>query len=245
MNTEKLASFGAFNIIDISQPIGERTACFPGDTPFSRRVTVSYEQSQLINLTALTMSPHVGTHADAPVHVRGTMSGATGSSVRSKTTGAVDYAYIEGDPEAIGTVALDPFVGPVSVIDLSPHSSAIEVDHVIDRLASRAHPPERVIFKTIHRIRYHVFEHAYAHFTVELVDRLADIGVRLIGIDGPSVDHIDSKTLDVHHRLLARNLAWLENLDLTNAHARDYFLIALPLKFMQLEASPVRAVLLD
>jgi arylformamidase len=245
MNIEKLSAFGAFNIIDISQPIGERTACFPGDTPFSRRVTVSYEQSQMMNLSALTMSPHVGTHADAPVHVRGTMSGAEGSSLRGKTADTRDYAYIECDDEAIGTVALDPFIGPVSVIDLSPHRGAIELDHITDILAARAQPPHRVIFKTIHRIRYHVFEHSYAHFTVELVDRLADIGVKLIGIDAPSVDHIESKSLDVHHRLLARNMSWLENLDLTNAHARDYFLIALPLKFMQLEASPVRAVLLD
>jgi arylformamidase len=245
MNTEKLAAFGAYRIIDISQPIGERTACFPGDTPFSRRMTVTFEQSQMMNLTALTMSPHVGTHADAPVHVRGTMSGAEGVSVRGKTSETRDYAHIECDDEAIGTVSLDPFVGPVSVIDLSPHRGPIEIDHITDVLAARAQPPQRVIFKTIHRIRYHVFEHAYAHFTVELVDRLAQIGVQLIGIDAPSVDHIDSKSLAVHHRLLARNMAWLENLDLTNAHARDYFLIALPLKFMQLEASPVRAVLLD
>ena len=196
-----------------------------------------------MNLTAMTMSPHVGTHADAPVHVRGTMSGALGEALSPKAPR--DRAQIEGDDEAIGTVALDPFVGPVTVIDLSPHRGAIEIDHVADFLASRAHPPQRVVFKTIHRIRYHIFENAYAHLTVELVDKLADIGVKLVGIDAPSVDHVDSKTLAVHHRLLARKMAWLENLDLTNSQARDYFLIALPLKFMQLEASPVRAVLLD
>lgn len=242
MNPDKLAAIGAFRIIDISQPIAESTACFPGDTPFSRRVTVSYEESNFMNLTALTMSPHIGTHADAPVHVRGTM--ADGKRHYSKTTSS-EFTHIESDREAIGTVSLAPFVGPVTVIDLSPHRTGIEVEHIVDVLAKRSQPPQRVLFKTIHRIRYHIFENAYAHFTSELVDKLADIGVKLIGIDAPSVDHINSKTLAVHHRLLARDVAWLENLDLTECHARDYFLIALPLKFMQLEASPVRAVLLD
>jgi len=30
-------------IIDISQPVTSRTACFPGDTPFSKSVTLTYE----------------------------------------------------------------------------------------------------------------------------------------------------------------------------------------------------------
>ena len=59
--------YDRYRIIDISQPISSRAACFPGDTPFSRQVTVSYQDS-VVNLTAITMSPHVGTHADAPVH---------------------------------------------------------------------------------------------------------------------------------------------------------------------------------
>ncbi len=245
MNTQKLAALGNFRIIDISQPIGERTACFPGDTPFSRRLTVSYEQSQTLNLTAMTMSPHVGTHADAPVHVRGTMSGAKKDALMRRSSPDRELDVMEGDDEAIGTLPLDPFVGPVTVVDFSPHRGPITPEHMADVLAGRPHPPERVISKTMHRVRYHIFENHYAHLTVELVDKLADIGVKLIGLDSPSVDHVESKTLEVHHRLLARNMVWLENLDLTHCPARDYFLIALPLKFMQLEASPVRAVLLD
>jgi arylformamidase len=69
-------------------------------------------------------------------------------------------------------------------------------------------------------------------------------GVRMIGIDTPSVDHIESKNLETHHQLLERDMLWLENLDLTQVSEGEYFLVALPLKFMELEASPVRAILL-
>ena len=70
-----------------------------------------------------------------------------------------------------------------------------------------------------------------------------------MGLDTPSVDAVDSKTLETHHQLLAQGMAWLENLDLTHVPlsqglSSEFFLVALPLKLMELEASPVRAVLL-
>lgn len=40
-------------------------------------------------------------------------------------------------------------------------------------------------------------------------------------------------------------MVWLENLDLTAVEEGVYELVALPLKLTELEASPVRAVLLD
>jgi arylformamidase len=228
MNLDHIEALGKYRIIDISQPVSETTACFPGDTPFSLKVKVSYESSHVLNLSAITMSPHVGTHADAPVHVRGTMDGAQGVTA-----------------ESIGTVPLEPFVGPATVIDLSPHRGAIERTDVEKILSERKIPPSRVLFKTLTKIRYHVFENAYAFLTPDLIDLLADSGVCLIGLDTPSVDHIDSKGLESHHKLLERKISWLENLDLTEAYGKDYFLMALPIKLMQAEAAPVRAVLLD
>ncbi len=73
---------------------------------------------------------------------------------------------------------------------------------------------------------------------------LSALGVGLVGIDTPSVDHVRSKGLSAHHALLDAGMSWLENLDLTQVEAGEYFLIALPLKLTELEASPVRAVLL-
>lgn len=210
-----------FRIVDISQPIKNDTACFPGDTPFSREVTVSYESSSVINLTALKMSPHVGTHVDAPVHVRGSMN---------------------GEHETAGTMPLDAFIGPAEVIDIAPFVGAIKPEHIEPHLKTEA---TRLLIRTSHQIRYHVFEDNYSFLSTELVEWLSARGTRLVGLDSPSVDHVESKTLCAHHSLLARDIFWLENLDLTAAACGEYFLVAAPLKFMELEASPVRALLLD
>jgi arylformamidase len=220
-----------FEIIDISQPVASGTACFPGDVPFSRQITVDYQASGVINLSAFTMSPHVGTHADAPVHVRG------------------ELAQPNVQAPTIGQMPLGPFVGPALVLDVSPWHEAITWSKVEPLLAAYPHLPSRILFRTQAHNDAHRFQPPYAWPDATLVQELVRRGVVLIGIDTPSVDHVDSKTLDTHHALLEAGMAWLENLDLTQAppqapDAAFPFLVALPLKMMELEASPVRAVLL-
>ncbi len=216
--------FAGMEILDISQPVDGKTAVFPGDVPFARDITVSHEKSGVINLSAFTMSPHVGTHADAPVHITGDMKRRT-------------------HPMA-ADLPLDPYLGPAVVLDVSPCSEAVTLDMVRDKLA-QYHPfPERVLFRTRTIVRYDVFEDDYAWLSPELVRYLGQNGTLLVGLDTPSVDPVDSKTLDTHHALLEAKMAWLENLDLTQAPENCYLLIALPLKLTELEASPVRAVLL-
>jgi len=216
--------YDRYRIIDISQPISSRAACFPGDTPFSRQVTVSYQESSVINLTAITMSPHVGTHADAPVHVTGDMNDGVGMAA---------------------SLPLEYYFGPAVVIDVSPLDELIKVEHVAFKLDNFADKPRRVLFKTSSLIRYEVFEEKYAYFSVDLIEEMASRNVIMMGIDTPSVDYIHSKTLDAHHALLKAEMCWLENLDLTQVEEGEYFLSALPLKFTEIEASPVRAVLLQ
>lgn len=54
--------------IDISQPLNNDIATWPGDTPFSYEVSWSKEDSGSVNVGKLTMSIHTGTHIDAPFH---------------------------------------------------------------------------------------------------------------------------------------------------------------------------------
>lgn len=185
---------------------------------------MSYKESGVINLTALTMSPHVGTHTDAPIHCYGDL-------VEARDTA--------------GMLPLDPYLGRAAVVDIAPFKEAIRPEHVKEKLERFSQFPPRVLFRTTSEIRYEVFEETYAHFSVDLVTYLSGNGVVLIGIDTPSADHAKSKTLAAHHALIKTRMYWLENLDLTHAAEGEYFLIALPLKFMELEASPVRAVLLS
>jgi arylformamidase len=219
-------NFSFEKIIDISQPVDEKSACFPGDTPFSRKVTLSYERSKIINLTALTMSPHVGTHADAPVHIKGTLNP---SSTEDTTVGAM---------------SLTAFIGPVAVIDLAPSKAGIAASMVKEKLKAVSERVKRVLFKTAKTINFEVFEENYSYIESDTAELLGQLGFVLVGLDTPSVDHIRSKDLSTHNVLDRHGLVWLENLDLRAVEEGEYFLVALPLKFMDLEASPVRAVLL-
>ncbi len=216
-------------IIDISQPVNSSTACFPGDVPFSKTHTLTTEDTQLLNLSAFTMSPHVGTHADAPLHIAGSYS-------KSTDTDTMSAANLE----------LSPFLGEVLVIDVSGGNdyrepiTAEQIQPYLDK-----HPTiKRLLLKTLTTSQPERFDEAYASISPELATYLAQQSIVLVGLDTPSVDPIDSKTLDTHHILQKAGLVWLENLDLTHALTCVYTLIALPLNFTELEASPVRAILL-
>lgn len=214
-------------IIDISQPVNSESACFPGDVPFSFIETMSYDHSGVLNLTAFTMSPHVGTHADAPVHVRGVLDSTT---------------------ESAADMPISAFVGPAVVIDLAPWRGSITWKQIECKLNGSNPYPKRILFKTMPEIRYDIFETSYAWIAPDLIDALAERGVCLIGLDTPSVDPVNSKTLDTHHKLLEKGMYWLENLDFTQADIhpeKNYFLSAAPLRMQELEASPVRAILLE
>jgi arylformamidase len=143
------------------------------------------------------------------------------------------------------SLPLENYFGPAVVLDVSPLDERIKIQHVAAKLAKFADKPRRILFKTSWLIRHEVFEEKYAYFSVDLIEEMARREVIMMGIDTPSVDYIHSKTLDAHHALLQADMCWLENLDLTQVEEGEYFLVALPLKFTEIEASPVRAVLLQ
>lgn len=205
---------------DISPPIAPDTPVFPGDTPFAQRWTAQMGPGCPVNVSAITLSPHVGAHADAPLH----------------------YAR---DGVAIGAVDLEPFLGPCRVVHAIDRGPLITIAHLRDAIATGPLSPQlppRVLLRTRERALTQ-WSSDFAAFDPEAIAWLASLGVRLIGIDTPSVDPADSKTLDSHQQLLAHDLRVLENLVLDDVPAGDYELIALPLKLTSTDASPVRAVL--
>jgi arylformamidase len=197
---------------DISPPIS--TPAFPGDTTYQQRWTAEIGPGCPVNVSAITMSPHLGAHADAPLH----------------------YGL---DAAAIGTVDLEPFLGRCRVIhaiDRGPLVTRAHLDHAAANL------PARVLVRTCVKAPSAWSPH-FSAFAPDTIGWLASLGVKLVGIDSQSVDPADSKTLDSHMQLLAHDLRVLENLVLDDVDAGDYELIALPLKLTQACASPVRAVL--
>ena len=199
---------------DISPAVAGDSPTFPGDTPYRQRWVAEIAPGCPVNVSAITMSPHVGAHADAPLH----------------------YA---NDASAIGQLPLDPYLGPCRVIhaiDRGPLIRPEHLAHAADRL------PPRVLVRTCLRAPTR-WTADFSAFAPETIRWLASQAVRLVGLDTPSVDPAESKTLDSHQQLLAHDLRVLENLVLDEVDAGDYELIALPLKLLMADASPVRAIL--
>src|SRR5262245_11439885 len=182
---------------DISPPISPDTPPFPGDTPYSQRWVAEIGPGCPVNVGAITMSPHLGAHADAPLH----------------------YAR---DGSAIGEVDLEPYLGPCRVIhaiDRGPFVRPEHLSHAADTL------PPRVLVRTC-RTAPTEWSPDFSTFAPETIDWLARLGVRLVGIDAQSVDPAESKTLDSHQRLLAHDMRVLENLVLDGIDEGEQTLMA-------------------
>ena len=191
------------------------TPAFPGDTTFSQQWTARIGPGCPVNLSAITMSPHLGAHADAPLH----------------------YGI---DAPAIADVPLDPFLGPMPC-DPRDRLRPAGPRPNIWRMPPRAF--RRACWSARARKAPTTWSSDFTVFAPETIAWLAGLGVRLVGIDAQSVDPADSKTLDSHRQLLVHGMRVLENLVLDDVAAGDYELIALPLRLAGVDASPVRAVL--
>ena len=200
---------------DISPPVDARAPVFPGDTPYTQRWVATLGPGSPVNVSAVTLSPHVGAHADAPLHY--------------DAAGA-----------AIGGVALEPYLGVCRVIHAIACGPLVEWRHVAHALHQL---PPRVLLRTYEHTPQDRFDDALCALAPETIERLADLGVQLIGIDTASIDPAASKTLPSHQAVRRRGLRVLENLMLDDVPEGDYELIALPLKWVTADASPVRAVL--
>ncbi|HYH46288.1 MAG TPA: arylformamidase [Thermoanaerobaculia bacterium] len=201
-------------LYDLSPTIRPETAVWPGDTPFSCRWSATLAGGDPVNLSTLTSTPHIGSHADAPFHT-------------------------EPRGEGIGDLGLEAFLGPCRVVRIPP-TVLIEPRHLegIDL----AHPG-RLLLRTDSVRDRAVFPERFAALSPELARKLAEAGLLLVGVDTPSVDPFGSDALEAHHALLGRGVAILEGLVLDGVAEGVYELIALPLKLAGLDASPVRAVL--
>jgi arylformamidase len=228
---------------DISPAVHAGAPVFPGDTAYSQTWAATIGPGCPVNVSAITLSPHVGAHADAPLHY---------------------------DPEgaAIGNVSLDAFIGPCRVIHAIGCGPLVKPEHIAHALGDppqgrsqggsapsggsdprsggawgRGPLPPRVLLRVYQQQPQDRFDTALPAFAADTVEQLADLGVRLIGIDSASIDPADSKALPSHQTIRRRGLRVLENLLLDDVPEGDYELIALPLKLTTADASPVRAIL--
>jgi arylformamidase len=201
-------------LYDISPPVDAGIPVWPGDTPFACALAWQIAAGASVNVSAITTTPHLGAHADAPFHT-------------------------EPGGRRIGELPLAPFLGPCRVVAVPP-APLIEPEHLA---GVELGDPPRLLLKT-GSVRDRVsFPEEFSALSPRLARRLVDNRVLLVGLDTPSIDPFTSKTLEAHHILFQNGVANLEGLILEDVPEGLYELIALPLRLMSADASPVRAVL--
>lgn len=209
---------------DISIPVSRTTPPWPGDTPYSCTWTWSIARGDSVNVGTITTSPHVGTHADAPLHVR------------------------DGAP-ASESLPIAAFLGDALVVDVSDVTGTIPRDVIAERATRHANPdgslPPRILLRTGRSIAAGHFPNSWPALDATAASSLTAAGIVLVGTDAPSVDPRESTTLDVHHALFDAGACILENLDLRHVAPGRYTLAAFPQLLVGADAAPLRAILIS
>jgi arylformamidase len=209
----------AVTLIDISVAYGADTPPWPGDTPYSCGWAWDMSQGASVNVGRVQTSWHVGTHADAPLHV--SPSGAPSE-----------------------TLPLTHFTGAARVIDVSAHDAdaVLSVDDLAAHVGNALAAP-RLLLHTGRCVANGHFPDAWPTLSPAAAAWLVSRGLQLLGTDAPSVDARSATTLQVHAALFGGGAYVLENLHLSHAMPGMYQLTAYPVLVHGADAAPVRAVL--
>lgn len=206
----------AREIWDITPIVSPRLAVFPGDTPFRREIALDLNAGHNITLSAIHSTVHLGAHTDAPNHYD-----QSGKPIEARD--------------------LRIYMGAAQVIEIQGRRN----DRIaLTDLAGIEIQAPRVLFKTSTFPDPEKWNGDFMALSAEVIEHMAKKGVRLVGIDTPSIDPADDKVLQSHGAVAKHDLAILEGIVLEKVSPGLYELIALPLPLEGADASPVRAILL-
>lgn len=200
--------------IDITQPLYTGMPYWPGDTPFEFSLSAAKVENGVVNIGKLTTTTHIGTHVDAPYH-------------------------FDDEGKRIADIDINIYIGRSILLDVRGHESIGREE--LEQYDLKG--AERVLLKMTGEGAPDRFPETVPYLRPDIGPFLKEKGVRLIGIDVPSVDKLDSKTLDTHHTLHQNGVMILENIVLQEVDEGEYELIALPLRIVEADGSPVRAVI--
>ncbi len=202
-------------IYDISHTLRPGMAAWPGDAGLQLEKKMGLADGDIANVGVISMSCHIGTHMDAPYH------------------------YLNGG-KSIDKIELERFVGPARLVTVRPATSLVSAEELGPFLAQ---PVERLIIRCNAPVELDRFREDFVSLSVAAAQRLVSAGIRLVGIDSPSVDPFGATVLEAHLVLGRAGVIIVENLRLRDVPDGSYELIALPLRIADGDGSPVRAVL--
>lgn len=202
-------------IWDISQPLHAAVPVWPGEPAFALHSHAVIGDGCPVNVGGMFTPLHAGTHGDAPLHY-------------------ADDGVSSADSD------LDPYIGPCVLLDVRHARGRVEIADVDWAAIEGA---ERVLLRTYEQFPHEQWDSDFTAIASDVIARLGAMGVRLIGTDAASLDPEQSKTLDAHQAVKAADMRILEGLVLDDVPPGRYELVALPLRIVGADASPVRAIL--
>jgi len=203
--------------IDATVPVEPGMPVWPGDPGVEAERVHDLARGDPYTLTRLALSVHTGTHLDAPAH------------------------YVLGGP----------------TVDRFPHELALCRALVVDLHGVRVITADRlrmlrlrrgtcVLFRTDNSARGRRdprFEGSFVALDLDAARFLVGRGVRLVGVDGPSVGPPTPEGDEVHRALLTAGIWLLEGLELSAVGAGRYDMVCLPLRLRGAEGAPARVLL--
>ncbi|MGI6259594.1 MAG: cyclase family protein [Anaerolineaceae bacterium] len=204
--------------IDISVGIKDGMLVWPGDKAVEVGWDAKMADGHESNVSYIRMGAHCGTHIDMPLH------------------------FIEGG-KTTEDLELDVLIGTVEVVEVPEEINKIDRKFLE---SIRIENVERVLFKTrtsrMWAQEYPQFDYEYVALDSSGAEWLVEHGCRLVGVDAMAVIVME-EIIKGHEILLGNDVVVLETLNLGHVEPGKYELICLPMKLIDREATPVRAIL--
>jgi arylformamidase len=201
--------------IDVTVPLSEEVATFPGDPCFRAERVHSLAGGSPYNVSRLELGTHSGTHVDAPYH------------------------FLE-DGAKVDELSLDLLIGKVRVVSVAARG-AVEREH-LEQLDLR--DDLRLLFKTRNSGQLRQpFQPNFVYLSPDAATFLVQVGIKLVGWDYLSLERYGSSDFATHHTLLGAGVVIIEGLDLSQVDPGEYDMICLPLRLQGADGSPARVVL--
>jgi arylformamidase len=203
--------------IDISVTIKAGMVHWPDNPEIRVEKMLDMERGDVCNVSVLSLGSHTGTHMDAPLH------------------------FIRGG-KGLDRMPLDATIGPCRVIEIKDRE-AVKVEEIRNQ---RIKAGERILFKTRNSSgawKSDNFDEDFVYISKEAATYLAKAKVMTVGIDYLSVGGFKRDGIETHHALLGAGIWVIEGLNLARIKPGKYELNCLPLKVLNSDGAPARALL--
>lgn len=203
--------------IDVSVTIKPGMAHWPDNPEIRVDKMLDMERGDVCNVSMLSFGSHTGTHMDAPLH------------------------FIRNG-KSLDKMPLDATIGPARVVEIKNKESV----KVAELIPAKIKAGERILFKTRNSKtswKTDEFDEDFIYISREAAAYLAKAKVRTVGIDYLSVGGFRKDGIETHNALLGAGIWVIEGLNLAKVKPGKYELLCLPLKVLNSDGAPARALL--